>query len=379
MRWSALLACALVACGGRETSVDAGCEADDCASDTHDASDEGADSVDVSFDTTPDVSLDTAPDISVDTAPDVNVDTAPDADDASGDASNDADAASGDADADTRDASENDAGPTPLSACTAVSSDMVPVPEASGSALVDAPGDGRVRILLAADSGNAGVALVIDQSGAQSVGLTLPLGSGAGDDIEGLERGPDGKIYGLTSAGQLRSWRLSDVEGGVMATLEDGPYAVSDDPAWACDPVGVNCGPNYEGLCLHPAPGPGQCAGWAASKALGELVCLVTADGRLVIDAARRIPITVPDQLSGCAFEPVPPYRLLVGANLYSGSALWEVIGPEEAPVVEPLALVGAANQETVIVLPDGSFQSFGDTQGAFGEESPRIVFACAP
>jgi len=257
--------------------------------------------------------------------------------------------------------------PAGLVGCRVVASDRVPIPEASGAALID---PGGARVLLVADSGNDGRALILDLEAGQSIATALPLGQGAGDDVEGLERAPDGRIFGLTSAGYLRAWRA---EGDGFA-LALGPLAVSEDPAWVCDPFGVNCAANYEGLCLHPAPAPGACAGWAASKATGELVCLMAEGDAFVLDATRKVAVTVPDRLSGCAFEPAPPYRLLAAGNLFSASAIWEV--EPDGTVVE-LAERGAGNQEAILLLSGGRLHSFGDAQNILPDESPRIVFEC--
>ncbi len=277
--------------------------------------------------------------------------------------------------------------PVDLTACRVTGSDRVPLPEASGAALIDPVGSG---ILLVADSGNAGRALVIDLANSQSRELVLPLGDGAGDDLEGLERAPDGRIFGLTSSGYLRAWSpAADTDGlgqpfGPSAggfTLVLGPVAVSDDPAWVCDPFGVNCAANYEGLCLHPAPAalaPTACAGWAASKARGELVCLRADGAGYRLDPATRIPVTEPDRLSGCAYEPGPPYRLVAAGNLYAASALWEVsLDAAGVATVSEFQERGAGNQEAVILLPGGAMQSYGDAQDFLDDESPRTTFEC--
>jgi len=248
--------------------------------------------------------------------------------------------------------------------------DTIPLPEASGSALLS---DGRIVVV--ADSGNAGRAVIVDPSmpGA-AIDVTLPLGEGAGDDVEGLERGPDGRIWGLTSAGWLRAWRFEPGPPPTFA-LEVGPLPIAPEGAWRCASSGVNCGPNYEGLCLHPMPAPGACAGWAASKARGVLVCLVGAAAGFEIDASRTIPIAPEEQLSGCAFEPEPPHRLVAAGNVMSGSTLWEV--DVESGTATAWQAIGAANQETVIVLPGGVVHSYGDLQTLTPDSSPRVVLRC--
>ncbi|MCC6621259.1 MAG: hypothetical protein IT385_08390 [Deltaproteobacteria bacterium] len=268
------------------------------------------------------------------------------------------------------------AGPEPVepwaTGCRVVEDghDTIALPEASGAARLP---DGR--ILVVADSGNQGRALVLDPKGrAGAVGVTLPLGEGAGDDVEGLERAPDGRIWGITSAGWLRAWR---VEPGPVPTfvLEVGPVPVAPDGDWRCDASRVNCGPNYEGLCLHPAPGPGACAGWAASKARGALVCLVPSEAGFEVDASRTVAVAPSEQLSGCAFEPAAPHRLVVAGNVMSGSTLWEV--EPGSGIVVAWTAIGAANQEAVIVLDGGDVVSLGDLQDLTPESSPRVALRC--
>jgi len=262
--------------------------------------------------------------------------------------------------------------PADLTACRFVVSDRVPIPEASGSALLDAAG---TRILVVADSGNGGRAIVIERASGRARALLLPLGEGAGDDIEGLERAPDGRIFGLASNGFLRAWR----EAGDGFALVLGPTAISDEPAWVCDAFGVNCAANYEGLCLHPAPEATACAGWAASKATGELVCLRGDGDGYRLDPQTRIRVTEPERLSGCAYEPEPPYRLIAGGNLFAASALWQIeLDPLGGPAkVREFQERGAGNQESLVLLPGGELQSYGDGQDFLADESPRVIFQC--
>lgn len=268
-----------------------------------------------------------------------------------------------------RDTLEVDVSPPELPQCRVVRSEQVALPEASGAAMLDVAGE---RILLVADSGNAGRALVIDRVAGQSVEVILPLGA-AGDDVEGLERAPDGRIFGLSSNGYLRAW----TETAAGFSLVFGPTPVSDDATWVCDPFGVNCAANFEGICLHPAPPPAvaACVGWAASKARGELVCLKRDGAGYRVDGAETIAVSDAEQLSGCAYEPEPPYRLLVAGNLYASSAIW-LVDPS-AKTKEALVEVGAPNQEALIMLPGGELRSFGDVQGLLGDASPSVVFDC--
>jgi hypothetical protein len=231
--------------------------------------------------------------------------------------------------------------PVDLAACRAGTPDWLPLPEASGAARLS-----KGRYIVVADSGNEGRALIVDESQGTSTAIALPLGEGAGDDLEGLDVSPDGRLFGVTSAGWLRAWRIE----GDLATLVLGPVAVSDDADWCCGAFQVNCGPNYEGFCLHPEPTQAfsdGCEGWLVSKAKGELVCLRQEGESYRADPSVRHPVAPQNQLSGCAYEPTPPYRLVVAANVYSGDRLWEV-GEDD---MEQLPETGAGNQESVLGL----------------------------
>jgi hypothetical protein len=311
----------------------------------------------------------------LDSGPRVDDAARPDAEDSDlpGDAQDQADAR--DLSGDEESLAEADAAsPVPLAACRAASSDWIPLPEASGAARL-----GPRRYLVIADSGNEGRGLIVDEAAQVTIPVTLPLGAGAGDDLEGLDIAPDGRVFGITSAGWLRAWRFESE--GSQASLVFGPARVSDDPEWTCAPNGVNCGPNYEGLCLHPAPDGAEgdrCAGWLVSKARGELVCLRTAGEGYRVDTAVLKVVAPANQLSGCAYEPEPPYRLVVAGNVFSGDRIWEV-GDHD---IEQLPESGAGNQETLLVLEGARpgaprILSFGDLQELSDGQSPRVVLDC--
>ena len=86
-----------------------------------------------------------------------------------------------------------------------------------------------------------------------------------------------------------------------------------------------------------------------------------------------RVDVTEPDRLSGCAYEPSPPHRVIIAGNLFSGSTLWEVSGAN----VRPLLVAGTGNQEAIAWLPRGRLQSFGDGQELLGDQSPRALIEC--
>lgn len=211
-------------------------------------------------------------------------------------------------------------------ACTALPfAQELPVPEASGAAWIVVAG--APAILVVGDSSNDGAYAIVDpDTGDSPEQGHLPLGSGAGDDIEGLAT-VDGTISGLTSAGWLRTWRRT----GADFVLTDGPYAIAtvDGSAggFACKGSASNCGKNYEGLCLSPLPvAPGRCAGFAASKADGRLYCLASAGARLRLDPSRAIDVTDADHLSDCGFAPDGSV-LWAGTNHGGGGRVYVIDG----------------------------------------------------
>jgi len=181
--------------------------------------------------------------------------------------------------------------PTAASAtggCTALPyAGEVDLPEASGAAWM---GDALVVI---SDSGNHGRYLELDGAGTIIGRGQLPLG-GAGDDLEGLAADGD-TLWGLTSGGWMRGWQRD----GVGWRLAVDAYAI--DPTSRCQPGSVNCGANFEGVCLSPRPLADGCDGYAAAKSSGTMFCLHRADGRFTLDATRGFRAAAPEQLADCA------------------------------------------------------------------------------
>jgi len=226
-----------------------------------------------------------------------------------------------------------------------------PVPEASGAAWFTL--DGRRVLVIVGDSGNHGAYGVVDpDTGATTETGRLPLGDGAhgavNDDIEGLAARGD-RLYGLTSSGWIRVWQRS----GAGFALVDGPYALGpidlpdrksndrppDGDGMVCGGGTVNCGRNYEGLCLAPAPGSGACAGFAAAKADGHLYCVTEQAGRLAVHHDRAIEVTRPGALADCAFS--DDGALWAGSNLFDLGRVYRVTGWDD-PAHARAELVGA-------------------------------------
>jgi hypothetical protein len=227
--------------------------------------------------------------------------------------------------------------PSPPAGCERLPfADTVPVAEASGAAAMTV--DGRAVVLVVGDSGTGGAYILVDaETGALVESGALPLGSGAGDDLEGLDADGD-TVWAVTSAGWMRRWTRTT--GGFA--LADGPYVVGSG-AMSCDAHGVNCGKNYEALCVGAA---GGCAGWLGSKADGHLWCLVEDGGRLVADPARSIDVTGPEALTGCDLDPATG-AIWVGTNAFDGH-VYKVTGDDVAKVQQ----FGEGFLETLVVLP---------------------------
>jgi DNA-binding beta-propeller fold protein YncE len=199
------------------------------------------------------------------------------------------------------------------------------VPEASGAAWLTLAG--KPALLVISDSGNHGVYVILDAGDGSLVERgVLPLGDGS-DDLEGIAARGD-RFEVISSPGWIRSYQR--VDHGFA--LVDGPYPLAAVEATgsvvprptrqaggAPTPKGAaprgddtdrasmvcartNCGRNYEGLCLAPAPA-GPCVGFAASKADGQLYCVTEQHGRLAVVRAPAIRIARPDVIADCAFS----------------------------------------------------------------------------
>jgi hypothetical protein len=264
--------------------------------------------------------------------------------------------------------------PRPLSCIASTFSlKKLEMPEASGAAWVShVAGDGW---LVVADHGNNGRAVLVGVDGSTVAEFELPLDLGAGDDLEGLAWSRAGRLVGITSSGYLRQWTL-DTSPPQLAQLAQ---AISADPQWICDAQDNNCGPNWEGLCLDPAPEPDGCAGFVVSKTLGELVCLRASGASYSLDPSVRIEVTKDGRLSGCDYEPQAPYRLVVAGNDQAQNKLWEITTPRdpEAAQSEKLEIEGTLNQEAIAFGPQGVLLSFGDEETITGEGSAIVSFYC--
>jgi hypothetical protein len=235
----------------------------------------------------------------------------------------------------------------------------IPLAEASGAQWM--PDN---TILVVSDSGNDGAYVTIDADDGRVLSAgKLPLGGG-GDDLEGLALA-DGMIWAVTSSGWMRAWKPKP-SGKHAYELAVPAYRI--DPEDECALDAVNCGNNYEGLCLQPAAAAalGGCAGFAAAKASGDLVCLVADDnGRYVAAPERRIHVSGREALAAC--DLAADGTVWTGDNLFGRSAVRRV---KDGQVVDS-ATLGAGFPEAMAIAPDGTIYRFSDTGGA-----PSVVAA---
>lgn len=247
--------------------------------------------------------------------------------------------------------------PLPFAATTSV-------PEPSGGAWLTI--DGKPALVVVGDSGNHGAYGIIDpETGATVETGTLPMSGEAGDDLEGLaERG--GKLYGLISSGWMRVWRRTG-KGfelvdkpyplGPVELTDKGPRFAPGGGGMVCGPRTVNCGRNYEGLCLAPAPKDERCIGFAASKADGHLYCLSETAGRLVVHHDRAIAVTRPGALADCAFG--DDGTLWAGSNMFDLGRVYRVTGWDDPATakVESIGPVGVGFPELIAARGDAVYR----------------------
>jgi hypothetical protein len=255
--------------------------------------------------------------------------------------------------------------------------EVLEVPEASAAAEIELT-PGERELLVVSDSGRKGAAVLWNVATGAVRKTALAFDSGASDDLEGiawLREASGAHLYTLTSSGAVR--RFSPDGAGGLKRDRDA-YALGAPPA-ACEKLGaINCGRNYEGLCLRPksAP-PGRCAGYAASRAQPKLYCLVFDGDRLVADAIKSpIDLALPrDALSDCAFgaEGGPAHAtLVVTTNVHGGSASYVV--DEASGELTPLDVPGTLNNEAIAIDRTGALYQMMDTNSAL---SPGFRHIC--
>ncbi len=229
------------------------------------------------------------------------------------------------------------------------------------------------ELLVVSDSGGAGAAIAMRLADGVIRSLTLPLDATASDDLEGIAW-RDGKLYTLTSSGAVRRF-APDGAGGLIR--DQDAYALGAEPYVCADLTGVNCGKNYEGLCLRAVSAGEPCVGYAASKAEGKLYCL-TLDASGVLSASTTRPalaLAVPSgSLSDCAFGAAGPAQhvLGIGTNVYNASRSYRVNEADGTLTKLPTTFV--VNLESLAIDHDGALYTFSDDNSASASQTRKLT-----
>jgi hypothetical protein len=259
---------------------------------------------------------------------------------------------------------------------------ILDVPEASAAAEVELR-PGHRELLVVSDSDRSGAALAYALPDGPARKLTLPLDRNVTDDVEGLAWRA-GHLYALVSTGYAERF-TPDGSGALVRDHDAYPLGA---PPFSSPRLKYPWGqpPDFEGLCLRPpprastlpSPPPPRCAGYAASRAYGWLVCLVFDDaGRLRVEPTRpRLPLDVKKQsLSDCAFGAAGgpgENALLVTTNIRGGSSVYRV--DEETGALAVIDVDGTLNNEAIAIDRDGRLYQLMD---ANADTSPGLRATC--
>ncbi len=237
----------------------------------------------------------------------------------------------------------------------------VDLPEASAVTFVS-----NTEVLLIGDSGNQGAFAIVDAASGELLHRgELALDTVASDDIEGASL-MNGTVYAITSSGWVREWTYG--EGNFSVAHSSYALAPPDSKGLLCyKATAMNCGKNFEGLCLRSkTPPSGECAGFAAAKATGELMCVVSdASGRLALDPSRVIAVAAAKSLSGCSFD--EQERLWFGNNSFAGNAVGYVENwrsPSSA-TTKRVGKIGLGFAEGIAIGSGGQMIRASDTAGS--------------
>ncbi len=249
---------------------------------------------------------------------------------------------------------------------------VIDLPEASAATEVELL-HGVREMLVVSDSENHGAAVAYALPNGPARSITLPLDPAMIDDIEGLAwRGKH--LYALISAGYVERF-TPDGKGGVT---RDGPaYPLGAPPYVASHLLLPGQPPDFEGLCLRGESSNARCAGYAASRAYGWLLCLVFEGERLRVDPVHpRVALPLKKHaLSDCAFGAADgPARdvVLVATNIYDGSTVYRF--DERTNALSPIDAPDTANDEAVAIDHEGRLYQFMDANSA---QSPSVRAAC--
>jgi hypothetical protein len=252
---------------------------------------------------------------------------------------------------------------------------ILDVPEASGAAEVEIR-KGVRELLVVADSDRRGAALAYALPDGPARQLTLPVDLGVTDDIEGIAWRA-GHLYALASTGYVE--RFTPDRGEL--TRDEDAYPLGPPPFTSSHPTYAwGQPPDFEGLCLRPPsrpPSAPRCAGYAASRAYGWLVCLVFEGDRLRVSPTRpRLPLSVnKEALSDCAFGTAggpAEGDLLVTTNVRGGSTVYRV--DEETGALAEIKVASTLNNEAIAIDHDGRLYQFMDSNA---ERSPALRATC--
>jgi hypothetical protein len=252
---------------------------------------------------------------------------------------------------------------------------LLDVPEASAAAEVEIR-KGVRELLVVADSDRRGAALAYALPDGPARKLTLPLDLGVTDDVEGIAWRA-GHLYALASTGYVE--RFTPDKGEL--TRDEDAYPLGPPPFTSSHPTYAwGQPPDFEGLCLRPPSrqtSPARCAGYAASRAYGWLVCLVFEGDRLRVSPTHpRLPLSVnKEALSDCAFGTAggpAGEDLLVTTNVRGGSTVYKV--DEETGALAEIKIESTLNNEAIAIDHDGRLYQFMDSNA---ERSPALRAMC--
>jgi hypothetical protein len=266
----------------------------------------------------------------------------------------------------------------------------VAVAEASGAARIMM--HGAPVLVVIADSGNRGAYAAIDvATGALRQNGQLPLGA-TSDDLEGATT-LDGDLLAVTSAGWTYRWHFDDNSNAFVLVAVPTPLATVDPnipldgglgdkvpPAGAgmvCGAQGVNCGRNFEGICLAPQPSatPGACIGLAVAKADGRLYCITRNGNSLHVEQDRSFALGNPGALADCMID--EQNRAWIGANSYSVGRVFVLTDWANVPTAPSITTLDAVTVgfPEAIYAADGAVLRFDDN----GRPGPSLMakFTC--
>ncbi len=264
---------------------------------------------------------------------------------------------------------------------------ILPVPEASGA--VEVERDGRPFLLVHSDSGQKGRALLLPLDATPQEGappetrtpegrtpeaLTLSLDLRAGDDLEGIAAVGE-RIFTITSSGAITTFAFK----GHALVRSSEATRLGPPPAACATLADVNCGRDYEGLCLHEARHSSEdraCDGYVASRAEGALYCVHVEGDRLALVDRPPIKLALPKgSLSDCAFgDRKGPAKntLVITTNVRNFSRSY-VVDEKSASLTE-LDVPGVLNNEAIAIDHEGRLYLFMDSNG---ETSGAARFNC--